>query len=213
MSLPHCPKCNSEYTYEDGSQYVCPECAHEWPQQAEESVEETKVVKDSVGNTLQDGDTVLGEPALHIAGILAAHLHIGADGFFEVDEAPTGFMLIKRSVFERLMAAYPERQYVPDSLGVDDRGLHYRFFDVMMDPESRRYLSEDYGFCRLWRSLGGKIHADANSSLSHQGSKLYRGNFAASLSTNLAAAVGAPLGSQMWLHGSEYLQPNERGPE
>ena len=141
------------------------------------------------------------------------HLHIGTDGFFEVDEAPTGFMLIKRSVFERLMAAYPERQYVPDSLGVNNRGLHYRFFDVMIDPESRRYLSEDYGFCRLWRSIGGKIYADANSSLSHQGSKLYRGNFAASLSTNIAAAVGATVGSQMWLHGSEYLQPNERGPE
>ena len=57
-NLPNCPKCNSEYTYEDGSQYVCPECANEWPQQAEESVDEVKVVKDSVGNTLQDGDTV-----------------------------------------------------------------------------------------------------------------------------------------------------------
>ncbi len=66
---------------------------------------------------------------------------------------------------------------MPDSLGVNNRGLHYRFFDVMYTPRSRRYLSEDYGFCRLWRSIGGKIYAHANSNLSHQGSKLYRGKF------------------------------------
>ena len=67
-NLPHCPKCNSEYTYEDGSQYVCPECAHEWPQQADEVVEEVKVVKDSVGNTLQDGDTVTVIKDLKVKG-------------------------------------------------------------------------------------------------------------------------------------------------
>ena len=67
-NLPNCPKCNSEYTYEDGSQYVCPECANEWPQQAEESVDEVKVVKDSVGNTLQDGDTVTVIKDLKIKG-------------------------------------------------------------------------------------------------------------------------------------------------
>ena len=67
-NLPHCPKCNSEYTYEDGSQYVCPECAHEWPQQSDEVVEEVKVVKDSVGNTLQDGDTVTVIKDLKVKG-------------------------------------------------------------------------------------------------------------------------------------------------
>ena len=67
-NLPNCPKCNSEYTYEDGSQYVCPECANEWPQQAEESVDEVKVVKDSVGNTLRDGDTVTVIKDLKVKG-------------------------------------------------------------------------------------------------------------------------------------------------
>lgn len=59
-ALPACPKCNSEYTYEDGGLYICPECAHEWPlQAAAESVEEGgKVYRDSAGNVLQDGDTV-----------------------------------------------------------------------------------------------------------------------------------------------------------
>jgi len=56
-NLPKCPKCQSEYTYEDGSLIICPECAHEWPLQAEAD-EEQKVVKDSNGNVLTDGDSV-----------------------------------------------------------------------------------------------------------------------------------------------------------
>jgi len=58
-ALPACPKCQSEYTYEDGALYVCPECAHEWSSQAAESSDEAaKVYRDSAGNVLQDGDTV-----------------------------------------------------------------------------------------------------------------------------------------------------------
>ncbi|POR51019.1 phosphonoacetate hydrolase [Paraburkholderia eburnea] len=58
-TLPACPKCNSEFTYEDGNAYVCPECAHEWSAQAAEPAEAAaKVYRDSAGNVLQDGDTV-----------------------------------------------------------------------------------------------------------------------------------------------------------
>jgi protein PhnA len=59
-SLPPCPKCNSEFTYQDGDQYICPECAHEWSAQADaESTEgNSKVYRDSAGNVLNDGDTV-----------------------------------------------------------------------------------------------------------------------------------------------------------
>lgn len=57
-TLPPCPKCNSAYTYEDGVMYVCPECAHEWSGAEAETVEEQRVVRDAVGNVLQDGDTV-----------------------------------------------------------------------------------------------------------------------------------------------------------
>lgn len=58
MTLPNCPKCQSVLTYEDGDNFVCPECAHEWPQQVQTEVETTKVFKDASGNILQDGDTV-----------------------------------------------------------------------------------------------------------------------------------------------------------
>ena len=58
-NLPACPKCNSEYTYEDGSLYVCPECAHEWnPSDTTADDDKNKVVKDANGNVLNDGDTV-----------------------------------------------------------------------------------------------------------------------------------------------------------
>jgi len=57
--LPKCPACGSEYTYEDGNMYVCPECAHEWGKDAAaETADAGLVVVDANGNTLQDGDTV-----------------------------------------------------------------------------------------------------------------------------------------------------------
>lgn len=115
----------------------------------------------------------------------SAEVHVLPDGFIRLTEAPTGFMLIKRCVFERLMAAYPELQYVPDGGGDVDQGLHYRFFDVMVDPVSR-----------------------TNSRLSHQGGKVFNGNFAASLVNALPYAVGAAAGASIELTGIEFLSPN-----
>lgn len=59
--LPACPKCQSEYTYEDGGNYVCPECAHEWSIAAGDdtaATEDARVYRDSAGNVLHDGDTI-----------------------------------------------------------------------------------------------------------------------------------------------------------
>ncbi|MFD1205378.1 MULTISPECIES: zinc ribbon domain-containing protein YjdM [Sporosarcina] len=68
MNLPNCPECNSEYTYEDGNLFVCPECAHEWMIGAETEESEEKVVKDANGNVLTDGDTVSVIKDLKIKG-------------------------------------------------------------------------------------------------------------------------------------------------
>lgn len=58
-TLPSCPQCNSIYTYEDGSLYICPECAHEWSKEAlPETGSDTKIVRDANGVELKDGDTV-----------------------------------------------------------------------------------------------------------------------------------------------------------
>ena len=66
-NLPNCPKCNSEYTYEDGSLLVCPECAYEWSAIAVEA-EETNVIKDANGNVLNDGDSVTVIKDLKVKG-------------------------------------------------------------------------------------------------------------------------------------------------
>ncbi|OYY92582.1 MAG: alkylphosphonate utilization protein [Hydrogenophilales bacterium 28-61-23] len=67
-TLPHCPKCNSEFTYTDGVMFVCPECAHEWPQQDAEVSDDSRVVRDSNGNVLTDGDSVTVIKDLKVKG-------------------------------------------------------------------------------------------------------------------------------------------------
>lgn len=68
MSLPPCPQCGSEYTYEDGTLLVCPECAHEWQAGDAAEAEETAVVKDANGAVLADGDTVVLIKDLKVKG-------------------------------------------------------------------------------------------------------------------------------------------------
>ena len=69
-TIPNCPKCDSEYTYEEGSLYICPMCAHEWNKDAAAEVEEEAglVVKDANGNILQDGDSVTVIKDLKVKG-------------------------------------------------------------------------------------------------------------------------------------------------
>ena len=68
-NLPQCPACDSEFTYEDGSNYVCPECAHEWSKDepAEDSAD-GRIIKDANGNVLQDGDSVTVIKDLKVKG-------------------------------------------------------------------------------------------------------------------------------------------------
>ncbi len=68
-ALPPCPQCQSEFTYEDGVQLICPECAHEWSKEAAAAEgEAAAVVRDAVGNVLQDGDTVTVIKDLKVKG-------------------------------------------------------------------------------------------------------------------------------------------------
>jgi len=73
-NLPNCPQCNSEYTYEDGNMYICPECAHEWSKDVVASnAEDLKVVvRDAYGNLLQDGDTITVIKDLKVKGSSSA---------------------------------------------------------------------------------------------------------------------------------------------
>ena len=109
-------------------------------------------------------------------------------GFIEVMDGPTGFMLIKRDVFVEMAKQYPELKFVPDqhiNQSHDKRfeyhktsDWNYTFFDTMIEPETKRYLSEDYAFCRLWQNMGGKIYADILSGMTHYGNYAFKGNVA-----------------------------------
>ena len=66
--LPNCPKCEGEFTYEDGAMLVCPMCGHEWSKDAAEQAAAGAVVRDANGNELQDGDTVVVIKDLKVKG-------------------------------------------------------------------------------------------------------------------------------------------------
>ncbi|MCB9030418.1 MAG: alkylphosphonate utilization protein [Deltaproteobacteria bacterium] len=75
--LPNCPKCSSEYTYEDRNLLVCPECAHEWTLAANDNEQSSGlIVKDANGNELSDGDTVTVVKSLKVKGA-SAPLKVG----------------------------------------------------------------------------------------------------------------------------------------
>ena len=100
-------------------------------------------------------------------------------GFTEVMDAATGFMCIKKEVFYQMKEAYSNLKYTSDQIvngkryGSDNC---YAFFDCIIDEKSNRYLSEDYAFCRLWQKIGGKIHADLQSPLTHYGTYPFAGH-------------------------------------
>ena len=93
--------------------------------------------------------------------------------------AGTGFMLIRRSCFERLIAAYPKTKYnvahtypIPKERSKNQ----YALFDCIIEPGTEIYLSEDFTFCRRWRDIGGKIWLDPKSRLSHTGTYRFAGS-------------------------------------
>ena len=86
------------------------------------------------------------------------------NGFIPIMDGPTGFMCIKRSVFKTLEDKFPELWCKNDHQNRDFDDYH-ACFDCMIDPKSKRYLSEDYAFCRRWQQCDGKIYADINTTL------------------------------------------------
>ena len=67
-TLPSCPQCKSEYTYQDGGLLICPECSYEWDLHQEQSVEQLKIIKDANGTVLNDGDSITVIKDLKIKG-------------------------------------------------------------------------------------------------------------------------------------------------
>lgn len=100
----------------------------------------------------------------------------------EVSEAGTGFMLISRQALEKYRDAFPELAYRPDHVRTnqfDGSRDITAFFDCVIDPESKRYLSEDYFFCRKAREIGLKVWMCPWMQINHVGSYIFKGNMAA----------------------------------
>ena len=104
-----------------------------------------------------------------------------APGPIEIKEAAAGFLMIRRAVFERMMQAYPQTRYGgSDGLSDHLRQFTYALFDCMIDETDgeRQYISEDYGFCRRWRAIGGRIWLDPRIELRHHGATVFEGKAA-----------------------------------
>ena len=96
------------------------------------------------------------------------------NGFVEVLDGPTGFMMISRKALTKMHEHYPELNCKNDHQN-RDFDEYCAIFDCMIDPERKRYLSEDYAFCRRWQQMGGKIYADCNTTLGHVGNLPFSG--------------------------------------
>ena len=102
------------------------------------------------------------------------------NGMAQVKDIGTGFMLIRKSVINKMILKYPETKYRNNVAGysqgqnsADD--YFYSLFDCMIDPVSRVYLSEDYLFCKRWIDIGGELWCDLNTNLNHTGLIDYKG--------------------------------------
>jgi hypothetical protein len=103
--------------------------------------------------------------------------HTMERGCVEVMDAPTGFLMLKKSAIREMIQHYPETEYVNDCAPYHQTNGENRFFDLFQSKViDGRYLSEDYGFCRLWQGMNKPIYVDLTVKLNHIGSFAYFGD-------------------------------------
>ena len=101
-------------------------------------------------------------------------------GVIEVTDSPTGCMLIKREVIEKMIEKYPDKEIVQKTV-INGKYVNkpnmWNFFDTLHDPKEKTYNGEDFAFCKLWRDIGGKCYAYVNDAIVHVGEHQYQGKF------------------------------------
>jgi len=101
-------------------------------------------------------------------------------GVIEITHAPAGCLLIKRSVFDELIKTYPDRKIKQKSVingQYEEKKFYYNFFDTIHDKKTQTYMGEDFGFCKLWTDIGGKIFAVVDEYIMHVGEHQYIGRY------------------------------------
>ena len=133
------------------------------------------IMWDQAKHAVENGDDRnLAMISSSLVANIGAHKRTVENGFVEVLDGPTGFMMIKRSVFEEMEEKFPELMCKNEHQNRDFDD-YCAVFDCMIDPVSRRYLSEDYAFCRRYQQIGGKIYADSHTTLGHVGNLPFGG--------------------------------------
>jgi hypothetical protein len=94
-------------------------------------------------------------------------------GFIEVKHLATGFMLIKKNVFETLAPHVPVYKELRDDGTIMEA---HDFFQIGRNPKTGAYTSEDYFFCNLWREHGGQIYLNPYIKLTHTGTYVFSGD-------------------------------------
>lgn len=121
-----------------------------------------------------DDDRNLAMISSSLVANIGANRRSVENGFVEVLDGPTGFMVIKRTALEKMHEEFKSLNCKNDHQN-RDFDEYCAVFDCMIDPESKRYLSEDYAFCRRWQQIGGKIFADVYTTLGHVGNLPFSG--------------------------------------
>jgi len=102
------------------------------------------------------------------------------DDVMEVTHAPTGCMLIKRQVFDKMIKAYPELRISQPTImngEAKDKENLWNFFDTFHDLKNKKYYGEDFGFCKKWTDIGGKCYCYIGDYITHIGEYQYSGRF------------------------------------
>jgi hypothetical protein len=140
---------------------------------------------DKMWKKIKETDMVKSEKDLLSSGYMYP-IKIGKNelivdkGVMEVTHAPTGCMLIKRNVIDKLIAKHPELEiYQPTVINGKEtkKENFYNLFDTLHDPETKRYYGEDFGFCQRWTDIGGKVYVYVMDHISHIGDHEYCGRF------------------------------------
>ena len=134
--------------------------------------------------TLEDLSNAIYQYPLRVPNEHDISMH---EGIIEVTHGATGCMLIKRSVFDKLMKAYPDKTIVQKTVmngELVDKDNLWNFFDTLYDSKTKMYMGEDFAFCKLWKDIGGKCYSYVLDPITHVGEFKYSGRFADELIIN-----------------------------
>jgi hypothetical protein len=142
-----------------------------------------EAIKKNPDITPKDLEKVVGE---YVFNVVKGTKKFNVTEPLEVMEIGTGFMMVKREVFDKIKDAYPSIHYKPDHVGqanFDGSRYIHAYFDTVIDTKesmigggSDRYLSEDYMFCQMWRKIGGEIYLCPWMKTQHIGTYAFNGD-------------------------------------